>query len=35
METSPVGIVVADQMGKITFANRAAEKILGLDQGGD
>ena len=30
METSPVGIVVADQLGKITFANQQAEKILGL-----
>jgi PAS domain S-box-containing protein len=30
METSPVGIVVADQSGKITFANRCAEKALGL-----
>ncbi|MGA9777117.1 MAG: response regulator [Limisphaerales bacterium] len=30
METSPVGIVVADRLGKITFANLRAEKILGL-----
>jgi PAS domain S-box-containing protein len=30
MDTSPVGIVVADQSGKITFANHCAEKILGL-----
>ncbi len=30
METSPVGIVVADQTGKITFANLQAEKTLGL-----
>jgi len=30
METSPVGIVVADQTGKITFANLQAETILGL-----
>jgi signal transduction histidine kinase/DNA-binding response OmpR family regulator len=30
METSPVGIAVADQTGKITFANLQAEKILGL-----
>jgi signal transduction histidine kinase/DNA-binding response OmpR family regulator len=30
METSPVGIVVADQSGKITFANHCAEKVLGL-----
>ena len=30
METSPVGIVVADQAGKITFANHHAEAVLGL-----
>jgi PAS domain S-box-containing protein len=30
METSPVGIVVADQSGKITFANHCAENVLGL-----
>src|ERR1700690_3863812 len=30
METSPTGIVVADQPGKITFANLQAEKISGL-----
>jgi PAS domain S-box-containing protein len=30
METSPVGIVVADRFGKITFANRSAEEVLGL-----
>jgi len=30
METSPVGIVVADRLGKITFANLRAEKILSL-----
>src|ERR1039457_2797528 len=30
METSPVGIVVADRSGKITFANHCAEKVLGL-----
>ena len=30
METSPVGIVVTDQSGKITFANHCAEKVLGL-----
>ena len=30
METSPVGIVVADQAGKITFANHRAEEVLGL-----
>jgi two-component system cell cycle sensor histidine kinase/response regulator CckA len=33
METSPVGIVVADQSGKITFANHCAEKVLGLTKG--
>jgi PAS domain S-box-containing protein len=30
METSPVGIVVTDDSGKINFANHCAEKILGL-----
>ena len=30
METSPVGIVVTDQAGKITFANHQAEEVLGL-----
>jgi PAS domain S-box-containing protein len=30
METSPVGIVVADRMGKITFANHQAEEVMGL-----
>ena len=30
METSPVGIVVTDQEGKITFANHRAEEVLGL-----
>jgi len=30
METSPVGIVVADRAGKITFANHFAEEMLGL-----
>jgi PAS domain S-box-containing protein len=30
METSPVGIVVANQAGKITFANHRAEEVLGL-----
>ena len=35
METSPVGIVVTDDAGKITFANQCAEKILGLTQDGD
>lgn len=33
METSPVGIVVADRTGKINFANLQAEKILGLARG--
>jgi signal transduction histidine kinase len=32
METSPVGIMVADRSGKITFANSQAEKILGLNK---
>ena len=30
METSPVGILVADQQGYITFANHCAEDVLGL-----
>ena len=30
METSPVGILVTDQAGKITFANHQAEEVLGL-----
>ena len=30
METSPVGIIVADHAGKITFANHRAEEVLGL-----
>lgn len=30
MDASPVSIVVTDQRGKITYANRQAEKILGL-----
>ncbi len=30
METSPVGIVVASQSGRITFANHFAEEVLGL-----
>jgi PAS domain S-box-containing protein len=30
METSPVSIVVADQLGNITFANHRAEEVLGL-----
>jgi two-component system cell cycle sensor histidine kinase/response regulator CckA len=33
METSPVGIIVANQSGKITFANHCAEKVLGLANG--
>ena len=32
METSPVGIVVANQAGKITFANHQAEEVLGLSK---
>ena len=30
METSPVGIIVTDRAGKITFANHQAEEVLGL-----
>jgi two-component system cell cycle sensor histidine kinase/response regulator CckA len=30
METSPVGIIVADHAGKITFANHRAEEVLCL-----
>jgi PAS domain S-box-containing protein len=30
METSPVGIVVANQAGKVTFANHQAEEVLCL-----
>jgi PAS domain-containing protein len=30
MGTSPVGIVVADRTGRITFANHCAETALGL-----
>ena len=30
METSPVGIVVADQTGNVTFANQQAQQILTL-----
>jgi PAS domain S-box-containing protein len=30
METSPVGITVVDWEGRITFANREAEQVLGL-----
>jgi PAS domain S-box-containing protein len=33
METSPVGIIVADHAGKITFANHRAEEVLGLTKG--
>ena len=32
METSPVGIVVANQAGIITFANHRAEEVLGLSK---
>ncbi|HEX9048014.1 MAG TPA: response regulator [Verrucomicrobiae bacterium] len=32
METSPVGILVADQAGRITFANHRAEEVLGLSK---
>jgi two-component system cell cycle sensor histidine kinase/response regulator CckA len=35
METSPVGIVVTDQTGKITFANRHAGEVLGLAGDGE
>ncbi len=31
LKTSPVGIVVVDKLGQITYANKQAEKILGLD----
>jgi len=30
METSPVGIIVTDRAGKITFANHRAEEVLGV-----
>ena len=30
MQTSPVGIVVTDQLGQITFANHRAEEVLSL-----
>lgn len=32
LETSPVGITVVDRSGQITFANAAAERILGLNR---
>jgi two-component system cell cycle sensor histidine kinase/response regulator CckA len=32
METSPVGIVVADRTGQVVFANHQAEKVLSLTQ---
>ncbi|MFW6048917.1 MAG: PAS domain S-box protein, partial [Candidatus Bipolaricaulota bacterium] len=32
-ETSPVSIVTLDGEGKITYANRRAEEVLGLDKG--
>jgi FixJ family two-component response regulator len=32
-ETSPVGIVVADRSGTITFANHRSEEVLGLAKG--
>jgi two-component system cell cycle sensor histidine kinase/response regulator CckA len=32
METSPVGVLVADRAGKITFANHCAEDVLGLGE---
>jgi len=33
VETSPVGILIADHDGEFTFANEHAERILGLDPG--
>jgi len=33
METSPVGVVMADRAGKITFANQRAEQVLNLARG--
>ncbi len=30
METSPAGITMVNRKGKVTFANRQAEKVLGL-----
>ena len=35
MGTSPVGIIVTDQTGKITFANRHAGEVLGLAGDGE
>jgi PAS domain S-box-containing protein len=32
METSPVGITVVDHGGRVTFANSAAERVLGLSR---
>jgi len=32
LETSPIGIVVTNTVGQITFANQEAEKILGLEK---
>jgi len=32
METSPVGIVVVNREGRVTFANPQAEKVLGLSK---
>jgi len=32
LETSPVGITVVDRSGQITYANAAAERILGLNR---
>ncbi|MCS7091559.1 MAG: response regulator [Verrucomicrobiota bacterium] len=33
METSPVGIVVTDRLGRVTFANARAEQVLGGNRG--
>jgi two-component system CheB/CheR fusion protein len=30
METSPAGITMVNRKGQVTFANRQAEKVLGL-----
>lgn len=32
IETSPVGIALTDNIGQITFANKEAEKVLGLEK---